>query len=286
MSIFPVLSRNPSSISSKRIDDTITMETEGGYEYTRPRNTRTRVEYTLTYKRMTAADRAAVIAFLNTVANGGNSFSWINPTTPNYIGYSEALDNAGFWLNSSSAGLTTTVAADATIPSPIGTSSYKLVIPTTGAGQFSGIQQRVSNLADIGNFVGSLWNFSVWLKTDVASTVNITLAENSTPFRGGTITASMTTSWQRFNAAFTVPSDSIAVSLEADVRLGSSQTGRNVWAWGAQVESGTSMGTYTKTTSLTWPNTVRFTADGLPEFQYAGYDGGHRWDFVMKLRDV
>lgn len=85
MANFPTLSRAPSYPLSPDgdLEDVVMRSPQAsGYEQTRPRSTRARRSFGLSYKNISDADIAALRTFeITTILNGANSFSWTHPIT-------------------------------------------------------------------------------------------------------------------------------------------------------------------------------------------------------------
>ena len=54
-------------------------DTEAGYEITRPKWTRTRREFKVTFKSLTSAEVTTIEEFFEGIAYGGGSFNWTAP---------------------------------------------------------------------------------------------------------------------------------------------------------------------------------------------------------------
>jgi hypothetical protein len=82
MANFPMLTRNPVyPISVSLLDNTIKHDSDGGYQVRRPRNSRNRLVFKVTYKGLTVADKTAFMTFLTTtIHNGVDIFVWTYPT--------------------------------------------------------------------------------------------------------------------------------------------------------------------------------------------------------------
>lgn len=85
MSDFPPIGmaeKEDSAYFSQELEDnTIRSETEGGYEFTRPRSTRApRSSFTTGFTHITQADKAILEAFYKDKRAGASIFTWTNPT--------------------------------------------------------------------------------------------------------------------------------------------------------------------------------------------------------------
>ena len=104
---FPTLSRNPAELSpdGDPIDSLLASESDAGYEQTRPKFTRQRRIWGVTYNELPAADVATLRTYRDTtLVNGSSAFTWTHPllgTTHTVrlidgkINYSSAADKYG-----------------------------------------------------------------------------------------------------------------------------------------------------------------------------------------------
>jgi phage-related protein len=80
MPTFPTLNMLPTfPLDEQREDATIRSSFEAGYEHTRPRFTRVRYTWSVSYKMLPASDKSTLETFVTTVREGADSFSWTNP---------------------------------------------------------------------------------------------------------------------------------------------------------------------------------------------------------------
>lgn len=81
MNVFPVLSSAPIyPLNEQPVDDIIRSTSEAGYEMTRARFTRVRLEWEgIRYTAMPQADKNALVAFY--AANRASVFQWTHPKT-------------------------------------------------------------------------------------------------------------------------------------------------------------------------------------------------------------
>ena len=86
MANYPTLTIAPNyPLSEDREDATYRSGMEGGYEYTRPKYTRGRKKFGITYTNMQNTDKDTLEAFVDTVKGGADSFIWTHPkTSTNY----------------------------------------------------------------------------------------------------------------------------------------------------------------------------------------------------------
>lgn len=85
MPSFPTLSVKPKyPIKEEKEDPTIRSDFEGGYQHTRPRNTRVRRKFTVQYHNLPETDKSGsnkLDDFVATVKFGADSFTWTHPDT-------------------------------------------------------------------------------------------------------------------------------------------------------------------------------------------------------------
>jgi hypothetical protein len=172
-------------------------------------------------------------------------------TLANYLIASNDFTNAA-WIPGGSPPPTITAGAGI---APNGASANSISFPGTGPTQFNQITQTVSSSFP---FNGESFTFSVWMKT-VTGTANIAVTLQTTPFdplgpppppQAFSITAAVTTSWQRFSVTgafpFVFPS---SVQLGVALQLASNQPTSLVLVWGAQLEPNGAVGTFIPTTT-------------------------------------
>lgn len=83
---FPALSSFPNpdqdGFNGQAKDDTITSNTDGGYTYSRPRNTNFDIKtWNFSYSLLSDDDRSEVDAFRRRVGNCAGLFQWVHPIT-------------------------------------------------------------------------------------------------------------------------------------------------------------------------------------------------------------
>lgn len=79
MAVFPTLSVPPhKDYTEEIVKPIIKSEFDGNYAQTRPRFTRSTINFSLKFKSMLIADKTTLQAFFS--ANSGSSFDWLNPT--------------------------------------------------------------------------------------------------------------------------------------------------------------------------------------------------------------
>lgn len=85
MATFPTLSIPPVyPIPVVRDDRTIATKKEAGYVQTRSRYSRVRRTWQVQYEKLTAADNVLLEAFMDTVHEGTDIFTWAHPVSGEY----------------------------------------------------------------------------------------------------------------------------------------------------------------------------------------------------------
>lgn len=183
---------------------------------------------------MTAYTFSQLFDFTRTSAGSYVNSSGLVTTTPastNLLTYTEALSNAA-WTK-----VTTTVTADS-IAAPDGTSSADTL---TATGANSTTRQTFTATA-------VPYTFSVYLMRKTGSG-NVDITVDGTTY----VTQAITSEWVRYSTTLTPA----AGSKTAGIRIATS--GDEVYAWGAQLELGSSATTYTKNYGGLYP--ARFDYD-------------------------
>jgi hypothetical protein len=166
----------------------------------------------------------------------------------NLLSYSEDLTNAA-WTDKVGA----TITGDAT-SSPIGTLTADRV-QITGAGL---CMQKKAYTAT-GNHV-----FSIWIKAPSATVACIRIS-NDAGTQSYTFNCNVTTEWQRFSVTGNWSSNPVNFYAGFDQRsvVGGPGAATDIFVWGAQLETGSTPGTYVPTTSA---------ANSAPRFDHT-YNG-------------
>lgn len=122
--------------------------------------------------------------------------------------------------------------------------------------------------------INTVRTFSVYLRADtnVSLSIQVSLTEffNFGQISTQSITANVTTQWQRFSQTYTVPGNQFGGnSRYVTPRIGGSSTfttGEKVYAWGFQDESGSSASSFIATagSSVTRTETATISLAGLP----------------------
>jgi hypothetical protein len=122
---------------------------------------------------------------------------------------------------------------------------YRYAITTVGSGSNAYINQAIE---DVRTFAGQTVTVSFWAKADSARTIQTAFNQNfgsggSTTVGTSGVNHSVTTSWTRFTATYTLPSISgktVGTSsyLQFYFTVGSLASGLQLDIWGVQLESG------------------------------------------------
>jgi hypothetical protein len=162
----------------------------------------------------TSATNSAIVSASTNVAY----VSYSGSTRTNLLKYSEDLSNLAWVVFG-----TTTVSSNTTV-APDGTNTADTVILLAA----SGIYQNQSTITS-----GTI-TISIWLKSAVSGTT-VRLLSNTNLNNFTFITCTLTTSWQRFTLTRTLSGGTIIANLQLDAI---SPAGGTLYAWGAQLETG------------------------------------------------
>jgi len=169
-----------------------------------------------------------------------NSAGLVEVVPWNLLTYSQTFSN-GAWIDASSGTVTKTSGfAD---PNG-GNTAFKLV--------GNNASSWIAN--DIGAVQANNYTFSIWLKTDSTASVDLLMSYGTTD----TSTKSITSTWQRYE--FTA-SRSATAGLYGGINVGN---GVNIYAWGAQLNIGSTAKPY-------FPTTDRLN---VPRLTYQNGGGG------------
>lgn len=119
------------------------------------------------------------------------------------------------------------------------TTATSIVFPTTGAGASSGVRQNVTGLAN-----PTTLRPSIWLKASSACQISIRQGNGGAGYEA----KSVTTSWQRFSAT---AGSNASTSFNFDIVQAENSTTVTVYAWGGQLESGSTTTPYIPTVAAT-----------------------------------
>lgn len=171
-------------------------------------------------------------------------------TTPRYNALQQSGNLAAApWASNSSGAAAPTVTANAAIaPDGSGVSAAKIAFAVATAGQWSGwMQTQASVLGTNGTVAGKTLTYSIWLWADTPTIISLYLEDY--PFSGGTaVTVNVGTTPQRFSLTYTYPGGANAGAAVHLRNVGSSAA-RTLYAWGAQLELGSTPTAYIPTTT-------------------------------------
>jgi len=90
---FPILAKNPSTISEKSTVNTIKNQFEGGYKQVRERFSRDIKEFTITYTALSETDKDILLSHYD-IVRGSTPFAWTNvDTSKGYtVRYTDSID--------------------------------------------------------------------------------------------------------------------------------------------------------------------------------------------------
>ena len=110
----------------------------------------------------------------------------------------------------------------------------------------SGVDVRYNSSSGFAQINGMTMTFSIWLKAAAATTIGLRITNATTGTDDTIITCPITTSWQRFTVtrAFTSTGTSVQCGMDNRVADGGPGTAQTIYAWGAQLEYGSSATPY------------------------------------------
>ena len=196
----------------------------------------------------------------DTVPVGTDKLGVMNDANANFVLNSELI-GGGNWTEGNLVSITI-VTNDTTYTNPVGgTTGVSLLNPVT-TNRSLGQAINSSNIV-----VNQPYVWSVYLRSDDGATIGTALSVDT---NGGTLNfgtsvlASVTSVWTRYSLSFT-PTTTIGVRVFIG-DASSWDTNETVYAWGAQVNAGTSAATYVKTTNTVFIAplyTSRYSGDTL-----------------------
>jgi hypothetical protein len=186
----------------------------------------------------------------NSNATRVNSAGLIEKVRTNLLTYSQDFSNAA-WDKSAGATLT----HSETDPNG-GTTASRLQLP-------SGTSNYLNNIV-IGVTNGGKYTHSVYMKSNTGSTQSVRILDGVRGAAGGTLTASVTTSWQRFEVVITTDSTSAAIQID---NAGGAYNNDILIAFAQTEESDFGATPYIPTTTAAV--SVGITAD-IPRLDYTG----------------
>lgn len=149
--------------------------------------------------------------------------------------YSEKFDQAPWETGASVA-----VTPNAAIAPDGNMTAYQL--NATGATVSANRTRNIHNV----NPIGLTFTFSIWLKSVSGTSFSTPIRlSNAADSNGNEINVTVTGTWQRFTITQAFTATSTAIRWQINY----SSTGRNMYAWGAQVEQGATATSYIPTTT-------------------------------------
>lgn len=218
------------------------------------------VPTTTTEGSFTRASSATYVNESGVIATAGNNVLRINydmadltkapyalleAAATNRILYSEQLDNAAWTKTGVTVAVNSAIAPDGL------TTADKLT--ATLASSF--VTQAITATASI------KYTFSLYLKADAATTLNVALTESTGGTASQVVVCNVTTVWKRFFVTLTTASGVSGITASIG-NLTSFSTGEAVYAWGAQLETATAS-SYIPTTTVAATRAADVTTNGL-----------------------
>jgi uncharacterized phage protein (TIGR02218 family) len=211
-----------------------------------------------------------------------------NLDTPvaNLLQYSEQFDNPVWVKNSANGPAQATITANNQTDPLNGMTADTISFPATTAGQWALLEQ---NFLDIATVAGKTFTFSIWLKTATSATVNLCIEDTGGHVAVST-TVNVTSAWNRLVVTGTFPSSGLVGTPIVFFGNDGNMPASTIFAWGAQLESGSVATTYAGTTSpggvqhnnlITWLQTATeirmadlytFTLKSGAVFRYTSWD--------------
>lgn len=181
--------------------------------------------------------------------------TYVEQVPYNLLQYSEQFDN-GVWGKTNSADASVPVVTANYSANPIdgAMTADRIVLGITAtAGSYSVVNQQNPNLPITGTYT-----FSVWLKTNNAATIQVSLRIGG----GNGILKTVTPDWQRLSITV-APNTSCTVDIMLFQSAGTSTTA-DLSAYGAQLRVGSSVGDYFRTTNRQNVPALDYTGSTCP----------------------
>lgn len=170
--------------------------------------------------------------YLGTYGTNGFYLPFSNNVTTNNLATNSELVGGTGWTNN-----TMTVSTNS-IVAPNGSTTASSLTSTSSDGFSYGITGTVAS--------GATFTFSIWLKAPSTTNINLYMGRNGTSnYQSFPIT--VTTTWTRFTATFTTSGTTIAYLIGGGASI---TNGEVIHAWGAQVNNGSVVQQYLKTTTV------------------------------------
>ena len=169
----------------------------------------------------------------------------IDTPVANLLQYSEQFDNPVWVKNSQNGPLPATITPNNQVDPLNGMTADTIAFPATTSGSWAVLQQ---SFLDIATVAGKTYTFSIWLKA--ASPQVVTLCIEDTGGHAAVITSvNVTTAWNRFVVSGTFISTGLTGNPSVFFGTNGVMAAATVYAWGAQLENGSTATTYAATTS-------------------------------------
>ncbi len=136
----------------------------------------------------------------NDTATRVNSAGLVEKVRTNLLTYSQDFSNAA-WNKSAGATLT----HSQTDPNG-GTTASRLQLPSSASNYLNNVISGVTN--------GGKYTHSIYMKSNTGSTQSVRILDGVRGVAGGAFTASVTTSWQRFEVVITTASTSAGIQID------------------------------------------------------------------------
>jgi hypothetical protein len=189
----------------------------------------------------------------------------------NFLRYSRTLETTGsFWISLTSGAANTIAINNAPGPDGLSTSASLITYNTavTGVGTYSAWRQLYTTTAN------GTYTFSVWLRAGTNTSVYIRL--NDSGGNRATTLCNLTSSWQRFTVTGTTVASItvVGVDIGADGNVGgATMTAGTVYAYGAQLESGSFATSYIPTGASTETRSADVPSVSTQAFPYSATEG-------------
>jgi uncharacterized phage protein (TIGR02218 family) len=126
-----------------------------------------------------------------------------------------------------------------------GSTADTIAFPATAIGQWALLQQTFLAIAAV---AGKPFAFSIWLKAASPQIVNLCIEDTGGHVAVAT-NVNVTTAWNRFVVTGTFPSSGLVGTPIVFLGTNGAMAAATVFAWGAQLESGSAATTYASTTT-------------------------------------
>jgi len=169
----------------------------------------------------------------------------IDTPVANILQYSEQFDNAIWVKNSQNGPGPATITPNNQVDPLNGLTADTIAFPAAGAGAWALLQQ---SFLDVATVAGKPYTFSIWLKAATPLAIMLCIEDTNGHVAVQT-SVNVTTAWNRFVVSGTFPSTGLAGTPIVFFGTIGGMAAATVFAWGAQLESGSVATTYASTTS-------------------------------------